>query len=124
MKKTILSLTFVLFNSMFNSAQEMSLENVKNSVFDLEKIQKGTTEKEILIQNFGKKPLIISNVSGSCGCSVADFPKVPILPNKNGIIKVRFKSSQLGFFSKSLTIFSNDKNKKEQIIQLKGEVSN
>lgn len=122
MRKIILSLAVVLFNNLLSYAQEMSLENVKSSVVDLGKIEKGTTEKEIFVQNSGKKPLIISNVSGSCGCTVADFPKSPILPNKNGTIKVKFTSSQLGNFSKSLTIISNDETKKEKIIQIKGEI--
>lgn len=122
MRKITLSLVVVAFNCMLSSAQEMNFENVKNATFDLGKIEKGTTEKEILVQNVGKKPLIISNVSGSCGCTIAEFPKNPIFPNKEGKIKVKFTSTQLGNFSKSLTISSNDETKKEQIILVKGEV--
>ena len=34
--------------------------------------------------NTGKEPLIIQNVSASCGCTTPDWPKQPILPGKQG----------------------------------------
>ena len=38
----------------------------------------GTTEFKFT--NTGQKPLIITNARGSCGCTVPEWPKEPILP--------------------------------------------
>lgn len=38
------------------------------------------------ITNKGDKPLVISNVTTSCGCTVADWTKEPIAPGKTGSV--------------------------------------
>ena len=38
--------------------------------------------------NSGNEPLKISNAKGSCGCTVPNWPKEPILPGKSGKIDV------------------------------------
>ncbi|HEY6160771.1 MAG TPA: DUF1573 domain-containing protein [Bacteroidia bacterium] len=40
--------------------------------------------------NTGTKPVIIKEVKVSCGCTVVDFPKTPILPGQKGVIKISF----------------------------------
>ena len=58
--------------------------------------------------NAGKKDLIISQASASCGCTVADFPQNPIAPGKEGYITVVFDTKGLkGYQSKSVTVFAN-----------------
>ncbi len=58
--------------------------------------------------NVGKKDLIISQASASCGCTVADFPQDPIAPGKTGYITVVFDTKGLkGYQSKSVTVFAN-----------------
>lgn len=42
--------------------------------------------------NSGSKPLIIQNVSASCGCTVPERPNEPIMPGKEGYIKGVFNS--------------------------------
>ena len=44
--------------------------------------------------NSGNEPLKISNAKGSCGCTVPNWPKEPILPGKSGEIEVIFKPSK------------------------------
>jgi len=43
-------------------------------------------------KNTGNKPLIVSNASASCGCTVAEKPEAPIAPNGVGFIKAKFDS--------------------------------
>lgn len=58
--------------------------------------------------NTGKTPLIITSASGSCGCTVPDFPHEPILPGQAAIMKVTFNSSgKQGHQEKSVTIVAN-----------------
>lgn len=40
--------------------------------------------------NTGSEPLEISNAKGSCGCTVPNWPKEPIMPGKSATIDVKF----------------------------------
>jgi len=59
--------------------------------------------------NTGSEPLIIENAKGSCGCTVPNAPKEPILPGKTGVIDVEFKpkKSQTGNQTKTVTVTAN-----------------
>ncbi|TNE31412.1 MAG: DUF1573 domain-containing protein, partial [Bacteroidetes bacterium] len=59
--------------------------------------------------NTGKEPLIISNLRGSCGCTVPDQSIVnkPIAPGESAEIKVRYDTHRVGRFQKSVTVTSN-----------------
>ena len=45
-------------------------------------------------KNSGSEPLKISNAKGSCGCTVPNWPKEPILPGKSSEIEVVFRPSK------------------------------
>jgi len=65
-------------------------------------------EYTFTFKNSGKTPLIITNASASCGCTVPEFPKDPILPKKTGAIKVTFHTAgKSGPFDKTIFIQSN-----------------
>lgn len=58
--------------------------------------------------NTGKEDLVISNATGSCGCTVPEWPKEPIKPGKSGSIKVEFDSKdKLGEQIKTVSVSSN-----------------
>lgn len=42
--------------------------------------------------NTGKAPLVISSVVPSCGCTVAQFTKTPIMPNGHGTVSINFNT--------------------------------
>lgn len=59
-------------------------------------------------KNTGKSALLISSVGTSCGCTVSDYPKKPILPNEGATIDVSFNSEgKLGLQTKVITVFTN-----------------
>jgi hypothetical protein len=59
-------------------------------------------------KNTGTLPLILQNVLSTCGCTVPDWPKEPIQPSEEGIIRVIFDSTaRLGRQNKVITIRSN-----------------
>ncbi len=59
-------------------------------------------------KNSGSTPLIIESVKPSCGCTVADYPKEPLAPGKEGEITGEFDSNdRLGLQRKELTVTSN-----------------
>ena len=59
-------------------------------------------------RNTGTKPLIITNASASCGCTVPQKPEMPIMPGDTGFIKVVFDSKgRVGNAHKTITVTSN-----------------
>lgn len=59
--------------------------------------------------NTGKEPLIIQDAKGSCGCTVPNYPKQPIMPGKSATIDVKFTpyKGQIGPAEKTVTVTAN-----------------
>ena len=71
-------------------------------------------------KNTGDEPLIISNAKGSCGCTIADYPKnVPV--GTGGSITVKYYNANPGFINKSVTVTTNDPNNTVIVLRIKGE---
>ncbi len=72
--------------------------------------------------NIGNNDLVIANASGSCGCTVPEWPKEPIKPGKSGVINVVFDSERrAGKAEKSITIYANTEPSRH-VLFLKGTV--
>ncbi len=61
------------------------------------------------VTNTGNIPLIISEVSGSCTCTVADYPDDAIAPGESGEIlaHVNTEKTGTGMINKSIRIVAN-----------------
>lgn len=72
-------------------------------------IEEGTVvTHEFTFTNVGKSPLVITNAQGSCGCTVPEYPRDPVMPGKKGTIKVSFDSSnRAGRQDKTVTLTAN-----------------
>lgn len=58
--------------------------------------------------NTGTKPLVLSNVQTTCGCTATNWPREPIMPNAEASITVNFNSAgKMGKQNKVVTIYSN-----------------
>lgn len=65
--------------------------------FDFGTVKDGEKVTKIFkFKNDGGEPLVISNATGSCGCTVPEWPKEAIAPGKSGEIKVVFDSKGKG----------------------------
>ena len=74
-------------------------------------------------KNTGNKPLIIERVQPSCGCTVAETPKEPIAPGKEGVIKGAFDSNgRVGIQHKSIYVETNTKGSQNQELVFELEV--
>lgn len=74
------------------------------------------------ITNTGNAPLILSNVKGSCQCTVPTWPKEPIAPGETAKIKVKYNTNRAGAINKSVTIKSNAVDFPTKIVRIKGTV--
>jgi len=58
--------------------------------------------------NTGTEPLILSNVSASCGCTTPKWPREAIEPGKSAIVTAEYNSQgRPGTFTKSIFVKSN-----------------
>ncbi len=57
--------------------------------------------------NTGTAPIIITQVKGSCGCTVPTKPNGPIMPGETAEIGVKYATNRVGQFSKTVTVTSN-----------------
>ena len=65
-------------------------------------------EHKFSFKNVGEAPLIITNASATCGCTVPEWPKEPIPVGGSGDILVRFNSkNKPGNQAKTVTITAN-----------------
>ncbi len=90
--------------------------------FDYREVDFGThNEGDILdtvfkFKNTGEVPLVITNVKTSCGCTTPYWPKKPIQPGEEEVIKVKFNTNHKpGKQTKTITIHANTKNLTEVI---------
>jgi len=92
--------------------------------FDFGKINQGDkVTHEFKFTNTGKTPLIISDASATCGCTIPEYPKDPVAPGTQAIIKVVFNSAgKVGKQYKVVTITSNA-NPSTSEVYLTGEVN-
>ena len=115
MKKLLVSLLVLFSMTLYVNAQEVA-ENGPEIEFEKTTHQfgeipfKGNGVYEFVFKNTGNEPLILSQPKSSCGCTVPEWPKKPILPGETDVIKVTYKyTDRPGSFSKYVTIFSNAK---------------
>lgn len=120
MKKTLLTIPAFLLGLFLLSAQEIQLDTES---IDYQTVAYGSNgERTFNVSNSGDKPLIITNVQTSCGCTVAEYPKKAILPGDTVPITVAYDTKREGVFRKSIQIFSNSLERGRVVVSIKGEV--
>lgn len=112
---------FALLSTVaFASAQTISLDK---TTADYGTVKTGSDgHRFFIVKNTGDKPLILSNVKASCGCTTPEWSKDPILPGKTTQIKVGYNTAANGFFNKQVEIFSNDPANSRTTINITGTV--
>lgn len=92
-------------------------------VVDYGEIGKGSEPlRKFTFVNDGTEPLVIKSAKGSCGCTVPDYPKEPILPGEQGSIDVRYDTQRIGQFQKTVTLTTNIDEEKI-VLTIKGKVN-
>lgn len=116
MKKVLVLLFIGVMSLTMNAQTEADIKKdytgpvfeFESKVIDYGEIAMNSDGNRIFkFTNVGKAPLIISNVKGSCGCTVPTKPEEPIMPGETGEIKVKYATNRIGPFSKTVTITSN-----------------
>jgi len=121
MKKFFAVLVFLLTVASVSFAQK-GVMKFKEETHNFGKIEQGKpVTQEFVFTNTGTTPIVITNVSASCGCTTPSYTKDPVLPKQTGTIKATYNAAAMGTFNKSITIFSNAESPSLTLF-LKGEV--
>jgi hypothetical protein len=131
--KKFITLSIALLAFTFANAQKAKSTTATKvdgagMVYESETIDYGTIahnsdgKREFVFTNNGKKPLIITNTKGSCGCTVPTSPKEPIAPGAKGVIGVKYATDRIGAFTKTVTVTSNAEGMPTKVLTIKGTV--
>lgn len=84
---------------------------------DFGKVKQDTKNKFVFaFTNTGKEPLIIESATGSCGCTVPNYPKAPIAPGATGQIEVEYSpGKQENAQQKTVTVVANTEPKQTEL---------
>ena len=139
MKKSILLATALLSITVF-SCKEKATEKIDSSnvematqrdeaskkvaemtfdktFHDFGQIVQGTPQETIFtFTNTGNAPLIITEATSSCGCTIPDYPKnTPIAPGQQGQMKVNFNGAGQNQITKTINVQANTVNGSEML---------
>lgn len=131
MKKTLFIIITLLISgtSMFAQTAVQATENpdapiifFEETLFDYGTIEQNSDgNHNFIYKNIGKEPLIFSKVRSSCGCTIPEWSREPLLSQQQDTIKVKYDTRRLGRFSKTISVFSNSK-KPMIVVRIQGEV--
>ena len=106
--KVFLSALVLLVGLTTVSFAQKGILKFKEETHKFGKVPQGTpVTNEFVFTNTGSDPVVISNVTVSCGCTTPEWSKTPVLPGKTGTIKATFNAAAAGAFNKPVTVFSN-----------------
>lgn len=95
----------------------------EKTTHDFGKIKVNTpVEHKFTFTNTGNTPLVISSVKPSCGCTVTEYTKEPVMPGKQGFVKATYDTKRMGVFNKSIRVTANIEGGTEMLM-IKGEVT-
>jgi hypothetical protein len=99
------------------SAKSLPVITFEEQEFDFGTIEQNTPQEHTFVfTNTGEAPLIITNASSSCGCTVPDYPKnVPIQPGEKGELVVKFNGSGMNQVVKTVTLNTNTASGQEML---------
>jgi len=107
----ILSLSFLIsITDTTATAQNNTVIKFKKNMYDFGRIKEmgGRVLYKFMFRNEGKKPVVVTRVESSCGCTTPDWTRSPVLPGKDGFIRVEFDpNGRAGAFNKHVKVFTN-----------------
>ncbi|MDJ1467845.1 DUF1573 domain-containing protein [Xanthocytophaga flava] len=114
---------FILFVSVLLKTQAQGIIKFAKDVHDFSTVTEGkVATHDFEFTNDGNAPIIISNVTASCGCTTPFWTHEPVLPGKKGKISASYNSNgRPGAFTKTITVTSNASNA-SLVLTIKGTV--
>ncbi len=110
MKKFIILTVFVLFGTVIFAQQADAVINFTKVNHDFGNIKQTDSLAKVTFEftNTGGKPLNITNVHASCGCTTPTWTKEPVAPGQTGTVEAAYNpQNRPGQFTKTITVTSD-----------------
>ena len=106
------------------AAKNLPVMTFDKSEHDFGTIEQGTPQETVFtFTNTGNAPLIITNATSSCGCTVPEYPKnKPIAPGETGEMLVKFNGAGQNQVTKTVTVSANTE-KGSELLRIKAFVN-
>ena len=104
--------------NMLKTTAEATPTEIDFGTFDKSEIK----EANIEIKNTGDNPLVIVDVSTTCGCTAATYDKRPAKPGETLRVEIKMTPKDTGFFDEVVTIKYNSINNQPVKVGIKGNV--
>ncbi|MDR1666960.1 MAG: DUF1573 domain-containing protein [Bacteroidales bacterium] len=117
-------LVFFFFMGLAASSPAQPIITFDKTTHDFGKVNEmdGEAIHDFTFRNDGTSPLIIKNVTTTCGCTTPEWTKQPVAPGKSGLIKVSYDvKGRPGAIDKTITVLSNGK-PEAAYLRITGEV--
>lgn len=104
-----LLMCLVLVVTPYQAHGQKNLISCEKSVYHFGDIEEnaGKVSHIFEVRNEGTTPLVIVNVTASCGCTTPEWTKQPIPVGKTGTIKVTYDpTNRLGKFMKTVRVYA------------------
>ncbi|MDD4149596.1 MAG: DUF1573 domain-containing protein [Bacteroidales bacterium] len=131
--KNIILLFALMFSASFMFAQNnvkkepettsrQSSIIFKQTVCDFGVIKHGEEAKGVFqFKNLTKKPIKLTNVQASCGCTGTEWPREEIKKRGKGTVSVSYDTRRVGKFHKNVYVYVDGNDQPIQL-EVKGEV--
>ena len=134
MKHLFLFVVLLMFTATATFAQEATEEVAAEEVnsgpkmeFETTTVDFGTIEKgsdplrTVSFTNTGDAPLVIKQAKGSCGCTVPNWKKTPVMPGEASTMEIRYDTKRVGPIRKTVRVTTNEGGQ-PHVLQVRGTV--
>ncbi len=104
--------------NMLKTTAEATQTEIDFGTFNKSEIKETTIE----VKNTGDNPLVIVDVSTTCGCTAATYDKRPAKPGESLQVGIKMTPKDTGFFDEIVTIKYNSMNNQPIKGRIKGNV--
>ncbi len=119
-------LTFAQSTSVLlasNDTEKSAAITWNQQTYDFGAIEKGIpVSAEFVLTNESELPISIETAKTSCGCTLADYAKEPIMPGESTTIMATYNAKREGAFSKTVTVVTSNQDQPYRLV-LKGNVN-
>jgi hypothetical protein len=103
----LVAFAFLLSSAAF--AQTGPVMTFESTTVDYGEIERGAERiRTVTFTNTGDAPLVITNARGSCGCTVPDWPKEPIMPGESSSLSINYDTNRLGNINRTIRVSTNE----------------